>query len=99
VPTIVVSGLTDAETRAALANNKIAANAGWDRSILAAELGELAALLPEINLDVSITGFDAAEIDSLTIDFTDAEREPDACFSDDPRYNSNELGSISAQVQ
>jgi hypothetical protein len=81
VPTIVVSGLTDAEKRAALANNKIAANAGWDRSILAAELGELAALLPEINLDVSITGFDAAEIDSLAIDFTNAEREPDACFS------------------
>jgi ParB-like chromosome segregation protein Spo0J len=50
VPTIVVSGLSDVEKRAlALADNKIAANAGWDRSTLAAELGELATLLPEIS--------------------------------------------------
>jgi len=77
VPTIVVSGLSDAEKRAlALADNKIAANAGWDRSTLAAELGELATLLPEISLDISITGFDAAEIDALATDFADPEREP-----------------------
>lgn len=77
VPTIVVSGLSDAEKRAlALADNKIAANAGWDRSTLAAELGELATLLPEISLDISITGFDAAEIDALATDFVDPEREP-----------------------
>ncbi|MBR1276091.1 ParB N-terminal domain-containing protein [Bradyrhizobium sp. AUGA SZCCT0283] len=77
VPTIVVSGLSEAEKRAlALADNKIAANAGWDRSTLAAELGELATLLPEISLDISITGFDAAEIDALATDFVDPEREP-----------------------
>lgn len=77
VPTIVVSGLSEGEKRAlALADNKIAANAGWDRSILAAELGELATLLPEISLDISITGFDAAEIDALAADFADPEREP-----------------------
>jgi DNA modification methylase len=77
VPTIVVSGLGDAEKRAlALADNKIAANAGWDRLALAAELGELAVLLPEINLDVSITGFDPAEIDALAVDFSDPEQEP-----------------------
>lgn len=77
VPTIVVSGLSDAEKRAlALADNKIAANAGWDRSTLAAELGELATLLPEISLDISITGFDAAEIDALAADFADPDREP-----------------------
>lgn len=77
VPTIVVSGLSEGEKRAlALADNKIAANAGWDRSTLAAELGELATLLPEISLDVSITGFDAAEIDTLAADFADPEREP-----------------------
>lgn len=77
VPTIVVSGLSDAEKRAlALADNKIAANAGWDRSTLAAELGELATLLPEISLDLSITGFDAAEVDALAADLSDPEREP-----------------------
>jgi ParB/Sulfiredoxin domain len=48
VPVIVLSGLSDAEKRAlALADNKIAANAGWDRQLLAEELGELAQLLPE----------------------------------------------------
>jgi ParB/RepB/Spo0J family partition protein len=42
VPVIVISGLNDAEKRAlALADNKLAANAGWDRKLLAAELGEL----------------------------------------------------------
>src|SRR6266852_1720515 len=43
VPVIVMSGLSDAEKRAlALADNKIAANSGWNRAVLAAELGELA---------------------------------------------------------
>src|SRR5438105_559280 len=66
VPVIVVTGLSDAEKRAlALADNKIAENAGWDRALLAAELGELAVLLPECNLNIEITGFEPAEIDNL----------------------------------
>jgi DNA modification methylase len=77
VPVIVMSGLSSAEKRAlALADNKIAANAGWDRAILAAELGELATLLPEFNLTIEITGFEAAEIDSLMCDFVDPELDP-----------------------
>jgi ParB-like chromosome segregation protein Spo0J len=77
VPFIVVAGLSDAERRAlALADNKIAANAGWDRQLLAEELGELARLLPECNLDLEITGFEAAEIDSLLGDLVDPELDP-----------------------
>jgi DNA modification methylase len=77
VPVIVVSGLTDAEKRAlALADNKIAENAGWDRNLLAVELGELAKLLPEFNLNLEITGFEAAEIDSLLGDLADPELDP-----------------------
>ena len=77
VPVMTLNGLTQAQKRSlAIADNKIAANAGWDRSVLAAELGELATLLPEIDLDISITGFEPAEIDALAIDFTDPEREP-----------------------
>ena len=73
----MLSGLCDAEKRAfALADNKIPANAGWDRGALAAELGELAPLLPECNLALDITGFEAAEIDDVAVDFTDPEREP-----------------------
>ena len=77
VPVIVVGGLGDAEKRAlALADNKIAANAGWDRQLLAAELGDLADLLPECELNLEITGFEAAEIDSLLGDLVDPELDP-----------------------
>lgn len=77
VPIIVKAGLTEAQKRAlALADNKIAANAGWDHFRLAAELGELATLLPECNLDLRITGFEAPEIDSLMGAFSDSERDP-----------------------
>jgi DNA modification methylase len=78
VPVIVICGLSDAEQRAlALADNKIAANSGWDRAVVAAELGELATLLPECNLDLEITGFEAAEVDALVADFGGSERDPD----------------------
>ena len=77
VPTIVVSGLSDPEKRAlALADNKVPSNAGWDRKLLAAELGELARLLPEYNLGLEITGFEPSEIDSLFGDFSDPEIDP-----------------------
>jgi DNA modification methylase len=77
VPVIVIAGLSDAEKRAlALADNKIAANAGWDRQLLAEELGDLARLLPECNLDLEITGFEAAEIDGLLGDLVDPELDP-----------------------
>jgi DNA modification methylase len=77
VPVIAVTGLNETEKRVlALADNKIAANAGWDRAVLAAELGELAVLLPECNLNIEITGFEPAEIDSLMGDLVDCEDDP-----------------------
>jgi DNA modification methylase len=73
----VICGLSDAEQRAlALADNKIAANSGWDRAVVAAELGELATLLPECDLDLEITGFEPAEVDALVADFGGSERDP-----------------------
>ena len=76
-PVIVMTELSEAEKRAlALADNKIAANAGWDRAVLAAELGELAVLLPECDLNIEITGFEAAEIDTLMGDLADREQDP-----------------------
>ena len=46
IPVLKVTGLSALQKRAlALADNKIAENAGWDRQILAAELPELAELL------------------------------------------------------
>jgi DNA modification methylase len=75
VPTIKVVGLTEAQKRAfALADNKIAENAGWDNEILFQELGELAKLFEPLNLDLSLTGFEQAEIDAL---FDDLHAGPD----------------------
>ena len=77
VPVVVVTGLSEPEKRAyALADNKIAANAGWDRKGLAMEIAELTPLLPEFKLDIAITGFEAFEIDGLQHDLIDTEAEP-----------------------
>jgi DNA modification methylase len=70
VPAIRVLHLNEAEKRAfMLADNKIAANAGWNRKQLAIELEDLRVILPEIGIDVGITGFEPGEIDSIMIDF------------------------------
>jgi DNA modification methylase len=80
VPVIEVSGLSPAKRRAlAFADNKIGENAGWDRALLAAELPELAELLVEEELDITITGFLPVEIDQLTADFEDASDPADNC--------------------
>ena len=77
VPAIKVQGLSEAKRRAlALADNKIAENAGWDRDILAVELPELAEILVVEGLDVSITGFSPIEIDQLAVDFEQDASDP-----------------------
>jgi DNA modification methylase len=69
VSVIRFSHLTEAQKRAYLiADNKIAAEAGWNREMLALELPDLAELLPTEDLDVSLTGFATAEIDLLLAD-------------------------------
>ena len=76
VPVIEVTGLSETKRRAlALADNKIAENAGWDRERLAIELPELSELLVLDGLDVSVTGFAAVEIDQLAVDFDEDARE------------------------
>lgn len=70
IPVILVSNLSEEELRAyALADNQIATRAGWNRELLAIELAELQIALPEFGLDLSITGFDPDEIDSILEDF------------------------------
>jgi hypothetical protein len=77
VPTITVDHLTPARKRAyILADNRIAEQAGWDREILAIEFGELGELLPMEGLDLSLTGFDAAEIDQIVADMDDGTPDP-----------------------
>jgi DNA modification methylase len=77
VPVIVVAGLSPAKRRAlAIADNKIAANAGWDRERLAIEIPELAGLLNAEGLDVSILGFEPVEIDQIQTDFEEHAADP-----------------------
>ena len=87
VPVIRVEGLSKAKRRAlALADNKIAQNAGWDRELLASELPELAELLIVENLDISITGFAPVEIDQIATDF---EADPsDPADTVDPQWTN-----------
>ena len=64
VPVIRVEHLSQEQKRAyALADNKIAANAGFDLDVLAIELRELSA--QNLSFDLEVTGFDTAEIDLL----------------------------------
>ncbi len=69
VPVIQITYLSELEKRAlALAENRIAIDAGWDRETLAAELGELAVLLPEAEIEFAVTGFEIAETDIIIAD-------------------------------
>src|SRR5262245_47710366 len=64
IPAIVIEGLSEARKRALLlADNRIAQGAGWDRERLADELTSLPELLAEDGFDISVTGFEPAEID------------------------------------
>ena len=73
VPVIRVSHLSETQLRAyALADNQLATKSGWDRELLSIELGELEVALPEIDLDLSMLGFEAGEIDRLNDDFGEA---------------------------
>jgi DNA modification methylase len=66
VPAVCVDHLTPAQIRAyVIADNKLAENAGWDRALLALELQELSV---DLNFDVTVTGFETAEIDLLIKD-------------------------------
>ena len=66
VPCVKLAEMSEAEIRAyVIADNRLAENAGWDREILAAEFAYLAELDIEVDLDLTITGFDLPEIDIL----------------------------------
>jgi len=75
VPVALADELTDAQVKAfRLLANRSANWAAWDEDLLALELEELQAMA----FDVSLTGFDAAEIDSLLAKpTTDGLTDPD----------------------
>lgn len=94
LPVLRYRHLTDVQKRAYLiADNKIAQEAGWDREMLALELGELIEVLPTHGLDVALTGFEAAEIDMLIADFGDAPQPADA-LPPSPEHPTTRAGDL-----
>jgi DNA modification methylase len=64
VPCMRLEHLTEVQKRAyILADNRLAEKAGWDHEILAIELQFLTTI--EIDFEVTVTGFEVAEIDLL----------------------------------
>jgi DNA modification methylase len=92
VPVMRVEHLSEAEIRAyVIADNKLAENAGWDTELLALELRELSL---EVDLDVSITGFETAEMDVLLSDEDGDNEDPPPPPVDRTTASTTRLGDI-----
>lgn len=89
------SHLTETQKRAYLiADNRIAEQAGWDRELLAIEFEELLELMPAEGFDVSLTGFEPAEIDLLLADMAQTEQEPEDSVPPLPRNPVTQRGDL-----
>ena len=87
---IELAGLSEAQKRAyVIADNKLALNAGWDKELLALELGELQGL----GFDLALTGFSEDELAGLlsvgTAGLTDPDDVPP--LPEDPVSRSGDL--------
>jgi len=95
VPTLCLSAMSEAQKRAyIIADNKLAENAGWDDEILAIELQGLLEL--DLDFDISVIGFETAEIDLLVGSAeTAAEDDPaDACPEPEPGPPVAQIGDL-----
>ena len=74
VPVIVLDHLTDAQKRAlVIADNKLALNAGWDIDLLSSEIEGLGS----DGFDLSLLGFNEAELAALLVEKTEGLTDPD----------------------
>ena len=70
VPCVFVEHLTESQKRAyILADNRLALNAGWDEEMLSIELSELQG----VDFDISLLGFDDADLNKLLGDIDGVE--------------------------
>ena len=91
VPVVQLGHMTEAQRKAyVLADNRIALNSGWDTSMLSLELLEL-----KDEIDLSLLGFDADELDALLnpIEETEGLTDEDA-VPDVPDESKTKLGDI-----
>tara|TARA_R110000824_G_scaffold399102_1_gene603966 strand:- start:2940 stop:4370 length:1431 start_codon:yes stop_codon:yes gene_type:complete len=92
-PTIQLKNLTEEQLRAyVIADNKLAENAGWDMDILAIEFQDL--LKFNLDFDITITGFETAEIDLMIEPVNDEEFTDDIPVPDVDNHPITELGDI-----
>lgn len=76
VPTIRLEHLTEEQIRAyIIADNRLAEKAGWDNAILSIELQHLSL---NTDFDVTLTGFEMAEIDLIISDAAESTHEKEA---------------------
>ena len=74
VPTITLAGLTPSQKRAlAIADNKLALNAGWDMDTLRVELSDLKG----VGFDIGMIGFSADELSAMLVGQTAGLIDPD----------------------
>src|SRR5688500_11492973 len=74
VPVMVATGWSEEQKRAyAIADNKLALNAGWDEELLGLELGELEGL----GFDIDLAGFSEPERLALAALANDGLTDPD----------------------
>lgn len=93
VPVIELAGLTEPQKKALrLADNKIALNAGWDLEILKLELADLS--MPEIDIDLSLTGFSFGEIDVVLADSPDPDDEVIPAVPANPRIQPGDIWQL-----
>ena len=89
VPCLRIETMTAEQKRAyAIADNKLALNAGWDEEMLAIELQGL--LASDLDFDIGVTGFSIPEIDSLIDGLCpeeDGDPIEDALQSDGPKVS------------
>lgn len=92
VPCVFVDHLTEAQKKAyILADNRFALDAGWDEDMLRVEMEALQGM----DFDISLTGFDEAEItDLLSLDDGEAQEDDfdeDAALQAEPFVKTGDL--------
>ena len=93
VPVITLSGLSEPQKKALrLADNKIALNAGWDTEVLKLELADLS--LPDVDIDLGLTGFSTGEIDVVLADSEDPDDEVIPAVPADPRVQAGDIWQL-----
>jgi hypothetical protein len=91
VPVMVASGWTAAQKRAyVLADNKIAADAGWDNTLLRGELEALRAA----DFDLGLTGFSADDVSAL---FDLSEPAPSSAGSLSEKFGISPFSVLNAR--